>query len=149
MAIEELNLLEFVNSYKGSVSFGDEGVNKLLHKGRLRCGELLFLHGTTENTSKAIDRLYESIDTDEKASIKYSRNDYSTLETLIGSVERLLIDRPRLRVLFLMDSGPLLKGFRVKKLEKLISEFQKAKVVIVTNFDLLASLASQTIFVQY
>lgn len=158
MTIIEISAFELIKSHRGAIQFSDKSINRYFTKGRLMAGELLHISGGILETSQFILQLSSLIETPEKVTVTYSKSHddhfgnhlggeifVSTLQQLVDVSEELAETQKKPRVLFLIDSGCLLKGFKVKKLEQIISTLCQCKVAVITNLDLLCDLASQRV----
>lgn len=153
MTIVEMDAFEFLKAHRGAFRFADEALNSILHKGRLVAGELLHVSGGTEMMHRLI-----TISGDDSAVIMRSVSGQgagacgmkivASLHALVEEIERISrIESDKPRVMFLIDSGPpLLAGYKVPKLERLVSHLRaEDRMIVITNCDLLADLASQRI----
>ena len=160
MPIIEISAFELIKSHRGAIQFSDKSINRYFTKGRLMAGELIHISGGISETSKFMLHLSSLIETPDKTSVTYSKSDHvhfgphsdgeiyvSSLQQLVDVIEELAEKQSKPRVLFLIDSGCLLNGFKVKKLERIISTLCQCRVAVITNLDLLSDLASQRVTV--
>jgi hypothetical protein len=152
MTITRNTALEFWQSHRKSIRFSDNLVLELLHREQLLIGELCFVESKSGAcVFQFMESMYSSCKSDsvvveyQKTSENISsglggRNHVTSLDALVSQLESLVDTKPL--VVFLLDRVNLLRGFRIAKLERLVTRLLDDGCVVVTNCWNLSSLAA-------
>ena len=155
MVLREICALDYVLNHKSTVTFRDPTISAALDKGRLVAGEMLFVNAADGDTDVWLS-LTGSVSTHEvivvgnsvllppliitSAAIRHT----TCLHDTVLALESVVAEETKPRVLFVLLQIPQLAGYRVRKLEDLITELRTCKVVVITNCVPIKSIASQT-----
>ena len=155
MPVHEWNAADFIANHRTWIRFADDGLTKLLHKGRVSAGDLLYLGGCRLKTESKLRSMEHDINTDKVVFIEYSSTCsvsedpehvcVNSLQDLVSFVETLACADPKPRAVILLELEDVLKGYRICKLERLILELLSSQVAVITNWSVLASLSTQRI----
>ena len=155
MPVHEWTAEEFLRTQKPWVRFSDAGISGQLREGRLSCRELVFVKGSLNASIKHLTRMCESIFLDNVMSIDYSieRNSATaqgniwvpSLHDLVILLRDILASEKKPAVVFILEREDVLRGFRVKRLEQLVSDLLAQNVTVITNWSVVAHIATLTV----